>query len=173
MKVATHHLRCTECGAVITKDDVSSNFRCPQCKGLYEVVYPWSDAKVGHLPGASVEASSLLPNPSALRWLWQERRSSSMAIDQSGVWRFRDLLPIVDDLEKVVTLREGNTPLYDLPRCAKAAGIDWLLAKHQGMNPTGSFKDTGMTAALSVAAQRGFEWVACASTGNTSAAMAA
>ena len=96
-----------------------------------------------------------------------------MAVDQSGVWRFRDLLPIVDDLDKVVTLREGNTPLYDLPRCAKIAGIDWLLAKHQGMNPTGSFKDTGMTAALSVAAERGFEWVACASTGNTSAAMAA
>jgi len=96
-----------------------------------------------------------------------------MAIDQSGVWRFRDLLPIVDNPENVVTLREGNTPLYDLPRCAKAAGIDWLLAKHQGLNPTGSFKDTGMTAALSVAAERKFEWVACASTGNTSAAMAA
>jgi threonine synthase len=96
-----------------------------------------------------------------------------MPIDQSGVWRFRDLLPIVDNPENVVTLREGNTPLYDLPRCAKAAGIDWLLAKHQGMNPAGSFKDTGMTAALSVAAERKFEWVACASTGNTSAAMAA
>jgi threonine synthase len=53
--------------------------------------------------------------------LWQERRTSTMAIDQSGVWRFRDLLPIVDDLEKVVTLREGNTPLYDLPRCAAPA----------------------------------------------------
>jgi threonine synthase len=165
MKVATHHLRCTECGTVIGKDEVSSNFRCPLCNGLYEVVYPWTNATAG--------PESRLPNPSALRWLWQERRSSSMALDQSGVWRFRDLLPIVDDLEKVVTLREGNTPFYDLPRCAKAAGIDWLLAKHQGMNPTGSFKDTGMTAALSVAAQRGFEWVACASTGNTSAAMAA
>jgi threonine synthase len=165
MKVATHHLRCTECGTVIGKDEVSSNFRCPLCNGLYEVVYPWTNATAG--------PESRLPNPSALRWLWQERRSSSMAIDQSGVWRFRDLLPIVDDLEKVVTLREGNTPFYDLPRCAKAAGIDWLLAKHQGMNPTGSFKDTGMTTALSVAAQRGFDWVACASTGNTSAAMAA
>ena len=165
MKVATHHLRCTECGTVIGQDEVSSNFRCPLCNGLYEVVYPWTNATAG--------PESRLPNPSALRWLWQERRSSSMAVDQSGVWRFRDLLPIVDDLEKVVTLREGNTPFYDLPRCAKAAGIDWLLAKHQGMNPTGSFKDTGMTAALSVAAQRGFEWVACASTGNTSAAMAA
>jgi threonine synthase len=51
--------------------------------------------------------------------------------------------------------------------------VDWLFAKHQGMNPTGSFKDTGMTAALSVAVERGFQWVACASTGNTSAAMAA
>ena len=169
MNVATHQLRCTECAAVINKEDVSSNFRCPACQGLYEVVYPWSSAA----PAAAAGPHSLLPNPSALRWLWQERRSSTMAVDQSGVWRFRDLLPIVDDLEKVATLREGNTPLYELPRCAKSAGIDWLLAKHQGMNPTGSFKDTGMTAALSVAAQRGFEWVACASTGNTSAAMAA
>ena len=56
---------------------------------------------------------------------------------------------------------------------AKLSGIDQLFAKHQGMNPTGSFKDTGMTAAMSVARERGFEWVACASTGNTSAAMAA
>jgi threonine synthase len=96
-----------------------------------------------------------------------------MPLDQSGVWRFRDLFPILEDEKNAVTLREGNTPLYDLPHCAKEIGIDVLLAKHQGMNPTGSFKDTGMTAALSVAADRGFEWVACASTGNTSAAMAA
>ena len=96
-----------------------------------------------------------------------------MAVDQSGVWRFRELLPIVSDVERVVTLREGNTPLFEMPRCAELAGVDWLLAKHQGMNPTGSFKDTGMTAALSVAVERGFQWVACASTGNTSAAMAA
>jgi threonine synthase len=114
-----------------------------------------------------------LPNPSALRWLWQERRTSTLSLDQSGVWRFRDLLPIVKNFDHAVTLREGNTPLYEMPHCGKIAGIDWLLAKHQGMNPTGSFKDTGMTAAISVAAERGFEWVACASTGNTSAAMAA
>jgi len=108
-----------------------------------------------------------------MRHLWQERRTSTLAIDQSGVWRFRELLPIVGNMQKVVTLCEGNTPLYDLPRCAEIAGVDWLFAKHQGMNPTGSFKDTGMTAALSVAVERGFQWVACASTGNTSAAMAA
>ncbi|HMF64582.1 MAG TPA: threonine synthase [Edaphobacter sp.] len=173
MKVATHQLRCTECGTRIAGSAVNSIFRCPECNGLYDVIYPWSLIPPS-IPNGDIPASdSKLPNSSALRWLWQERRTSTMPVDQSGVWRFRDLLPIVDNPENVVTLREGNTPLYDLPRCAKAAGIDWLLAKHQGMNPTGSFKDTGMTAALSVAAERKFEWVACASTGNTSAAMAA
>jgi threonine synthase len=94
-------------------------------------------------------------------------------LDHSGVWRFRELLPILDSFGSAVTLSEGNTPLYHLTRAAKALGIDQLYAKHQGMNPTGSFKDTGMTAAMSVAKERGFEWVACASTGNTSASMAA
>ena len=113
------------------------------------------------------------PNPGALKWLWRERRCSSEALDQSGVWRFRELLPILDNFGNAVSLHEGNTPLYRLKRAASALGIDQLFAKHQGMNPTGSFKDTGMTAALSVARERGFTWVACASTGNTSAAMAA
>jgi threonine synthase len=168
MSLETHQLRCTECGARIAGSAVNSIFRCPDCNGLYDVIYPWSPLTTS----APLGAESKLPNPSALRWLWKERRTSTLPIDQSGVWRFRDLFPIVKD-ESIVTLREGNTPLYDLPRCAKIVGIDSLLAKHQGMNPTGSFKDTGMTAALSVAAERGFEWVACASTGNTSAAMAA
>jgi threonine synthase len=166
---ATHQLRCTNCGAKIAAEAGSSDFRCPDCNGLYEVIYPWS-------PGAGmapIPADLRLPNPNALRYRWQELRTSTMAIDQSGVWRFRDLLPILNNLDNVVTLREGNTPLYEMPRCADIAGVDWLLAKHQGMNPTGSFKDTGMTAALSVAVERGFKWVACASTGNTSAAMAA
>ncbi len=147
---------------------MASDFRCANCRELFEVVYPWSAT-----PSASSGGTARVPNPSALRWLWQERRTSTLSIDQSGVWRFRDLFPIVKDFERVVTLREGNTPLYEMPRCGAIAGVDWLLAKHQGMNPTGSFKDTGMTAAISVAAERGFEWVACASTGNTSAAMAA
>ena len=108
-----------------------------------------------------------------MKWLWRERRCSGEPLDASGVWRFRELLPILDSFGNAISLREGNTPLYHLPRAAKALGIDRIFAKHQGMNPTGSFKDTGMTAALSVAKERGFEWVACASTGNTSAAMAA
>jgi len=164
--ISTHQIRCTGCAASIPGERIPANFRCADCGSLFEVVYPWSGG------GNTGSASVSLPNPSALRWLWQERRTSSLAIDQSGVWRFRDLFPIVDD-DKVITLREGNTPLYELPKSAAALGMNWLLAKHQGMNPTGSFKDTGMTAALSVAVSRGFEWVACASTGNTSAAMAA
>ena len=61
-------------------------------------------------------------------------------MDLSGVWRFRELLPAVDGTpERVITLREGNTPLYELPQCARLTGVPRLLAKHQGMNPTGSF----------------------------------
>jgi threonine synthase len=166
MSVRSHMLRCTGCGARIPGEQARSNFRCEECGDLFEVVYPWSEAWGDGL------AAGFRPNAGALKHLWAERRTSTMSVDQSGVWRFRDLLPIVTE-EQVVTLREGNTPLYELPKCAKAVGLNWLLAKHQGMNPTGSFKDTGMTAALSVAVSRGFEWVACASTGNTSAAMAA
>jgi len=169
---ATHQLRCVDCGVQTSADSISSDFRCPECNGLYEVLYPWSAGV--HDSTTDAGGSQLrLPNPGGIRHLWQERRTSTLPIDQSGVWRFRELLPIVRNVEKVVTLCEGNTPLYDLPKCAELAGVDWLFAKHQGMNPTGSFKDTGMTAALSVAVERGFQWVACASTGNTSAAMAA
>ena len=166
MSELTHKLRCTGCGERIAASEAQSNFRCRHCGDLFEVEYPWSD-------GAVIEPQKVnRPNPNALRYLWQERRTSTMAVDQSGVWRFRDLFPIVD-ADKVITLREGNTPLYEMPRAAASLGMNWLLAKHQGMNPTGSFKDTGMTAALSVAVASGFQWVACASTGNTSAAMAA
>ncbi len=94
-------------------------------------------------------------------------------LDQSGVWRFRELLPILDSFGMRSLCAKATRRSIRLTRAAKALGIDQLFAKHQGMNPSGSFKDTGMTAALSVAKERGFEWVACASTGNTSAAMAA
>ncbi len=168
MNARTHLLRCIGCGDRIAGEDAGNNFRCAACGELFEVEYPWS-ASASQATGF---APVRLPNPSALRYLWQERRTSSLAVDQSGVWRFRDLLPIVS-ADQAVTLLEGNTPLYAMPRAAARLGLNWLLAKHQGMNPTGSFKDTGMTAALSVALSRGFDWVACASTGNTSAAMAA
>jgi threonine synthase len=158
-----HQLRCFGCGARISGVDAQPDFRCAVCGDLFEVDYPGWGQKKGHDR----------PNPGALKWLWRERRCSSEGLDHSGVWRFRELLPILDSFGNAITLREGNTPLYALPRAAKALGMDQLFAKHQGMNPTGSFKDTGMTAALSVARERGFKWVACASTGNTSAAMSA
>jgi threonine synthase len=174
MSLTTHILRCTGCGEGIAAKDAASNFRCRTCGDLFEVEYAWSEGSPneGETYSASRPVAKNRPNPGALRYLWQERKTSTLSVDQSGVWRFRDLLPIVA-AEQVVTLREGNTPLYEMPKCAAMLGLNWLLAKHQGMNPTGSFKDTGMTAALSVAVASGFEWVACASTGNTSAAMAA
>jgi len=158
-----HQLHCVGCGTRIAGAESQPDFRCSQCGDLFEVEYPGWSQRGGHDR----------PNAGALKWLWRERRCSAEALDQSGVWRFREMLPILESLGNAVSLREGNTPLYHLPRAAKALGIDQLFAKHQGMNPSSSFKDTGMTSALSVARERGFQWVACASTGNTSASMAA
>jgi len=150
-------LRCIACGA--TPDSAGKDFRCTVCGDLLEFYFP------GWTSGAPAE-------PAALKLLWLNRRTSREALDQSGVWRFRELLPHIS-AEHAITLREGNTPLYHLPRCARATGVENLHAKHQGMNPTASFKDTGMTFAASSAHQGKFGWVACASTGNTSASMAA
>jgi threonine synthase len=147
------HLRCINCGA--TPDSAGQDFRCTACGDLLEFFFRgWTF------------------DPLALKSLWLTRRTSSAALDQSGVWRFRELLPHIPE-EHAITLREGNTPLYHLPRCARATGVENLRAKHQGMNPTASFKDTGMTFAASSAHHGKFKWVACASTGNTSASMAA
>ncbi len=108
-----------------------------------------------------------------LKTLWRNRRLSNAPIDQSGVWRYRELIPFLDNLDHVVTLREGNTPLLDAPHAARYAGLDRLTFKHQGFNPTGSFKDNGMTCGVTQARQLGRMRVACVSTGNTSASMAA
>jgi threonine synthase len=109
---------------------------------------------------------------SALRARWDARAVSHDARDRSGVWRYRELLPF-DDGVACVTLFEGNTPLYDAPRSAQYSGLAALRLKHQGCNPTGSFKDTGMTAAVTQAAALGARTVVCASTGNTAASLAA
>jgi threonine synthase len=150
-------LRCIGCGVVCEKAE--QNFRCLSCGDLLEVLYPgWK---------------TTTPDAAALRARWRQRRASRLPLDESGVWRFRELLPSFDDWQQIITLREGNTPLYEMPGCARVTGLQHLYAKHQGMNPTGSFKDTGMTVAASVARGKGFRWVACASTGNTSASMSA
>jgi threonine synthase len=131
-------------------------YNCPRCGGLLEAVYP---------PPALA--------PDSLKQLWRERRMSNLPLDQSGVWRFRELIPFLNDDRHVVTLREGNTPLLPAPRAADYAGLDVLHFKHQGFNPTGSFKDNGMTCGATQAVRLGMKRVACVSTGNTSASMAA
>src|SRR5581483_7492312 len=104
---------------------------------------------------------------------WRERRMCNVPLDQSGVWRYREMIPFLDDYSAVVTLREGNTPLLDAPRAAEYGGLERLAFKHQGFNPTGSFKDNGMTCGVTQAVRLGMKRVACVSTGNTSASMAA
>ncbi len=142
------------CGTRFPITDVLYN--CPKCGGLIEVVYGDSRA-----------------DPSALKRTFRERRMSNVPLDASGVWRYRELFPFLDDYATVTTLREGNTPLLDGGSAAQYGGLHRIAFKHQGFNPTGSFKDNGMTAGVAQARALGMRRVACVSTGNTSASMAA
>src|ERR1700722_3845219 len=153
----TFGFRCIGCGALTP--DAAQDFRCSQCKNLLEITD--SSWKSSNFPAATLKS------------VWHARRSSNELLDLSGVWRFRDLLPAPESADFVISLREGNTPLYELPQSSRLTGVSRLYAKHQGMNPTGSFKDAGMTVAATFARQAGYHWVACSSTGNTSASMAA
>lgn len=108
-----------------------------------------------------------------LRATWATRSPIGRGFKTSGVWRYRELvLPTLADAE-IVSYPEGNTPLIRSAAIANHVGVDQLLIKHEGMNPTGSFKDRGMTVAMSQATRIGARAVACASTGNTSASLAA
>jgi len=132
-------------------------YECARCAGLLDVNYDFN----------------LLQTVSEMKTIFRDRKTSDSDLDRSGVWRFRELLPFVSDYSSVVTLSEGNTPIYTAPRSARYAGLGSLRFKHQGMNPTGSFKDNGMTTGVTQARALGAVAVACASTGNTSASMAA
>ncbi len=149
----TPSLRCLACHAVFATTE--RLYTCPKCNGLLDVVYDTAALRT-----------------TDLKALWDSRLASRNVADQSGVWRFRELLPEKDDAQ-IVTLREGNTHVWDAPRSAQYAGMDRLVFKHLGMNPTGSFKDLGMTTGITQAKRLGAQAVACASTGNTSASMAA
>ena len=148
-------LRCVECAREYP--GLELRYRC-DCGGTLDVIHDL----------AAVRAR-------VSRGLFDERVTASARaaspLDRSGVWRFRELvLPLAQG--HVVTRLEGNTRLYDSPAVAHYAGLDALRLKHEGENPTGSFKDRGMTAGVSMARRLAMRRVACASTGNTSASMA-
>jgi threonine synthase len=129
---------------------------CTRCGGPLEIEIPLES----------------LSQPRDLPKRWEARAASRDPQDRSGVWRYRELLPF-EAGAPVVTLFEGNTPLYEAPRSAKYSGLAALRLKHQGGNPTASFKDTGMTVAVTQATLLGARTVMCASTGNTAASLAA
>ena len=132
-------------------------FKCPNCSDLLDIWYNWDKIEV---PSKLSEFSS--------RWMSRDNR-----LDFSGVWRFRELLNFCDD-EYKVTIGEGQTILQANNMLAEFLGIKkgCLHLQYEGLNPSGSFKDNGMTAAFSHAMMVGAKSCACASTGNTSAAVA-
>lgn len=132
-------------------------FLCPRCGGLLDVAYEWDR----------------LQPPTSLRDFehrWTERFNP---LSFSGVWRFRALLPFAPD-EQIMTIGEGQTILQKADRVGKYIGMkpDNLFLQYEGLNPSGSFKDNGMTAAFTHAHMVGAQRAACASTGNTSASLA-
>jgi threonine synthase len=145
--------RCANCGTRYADTDAAP--RCTKCGGLLDVV---------HAPPGL--------DGSQLRALFAKRRAESAGRGGSGVWRYREIvLPAAGD--HIVSHPEGNTPLLARERVATWAGVSSLLLKHEGPNPTGSFKDRGMTVGVTQAKRIGARAVACASTGNTSASLAA
>lgn len=130
---------------------------CSSCGGLLDVAYDWDDVRV---PKALNEFESR----------WSNRRDP---LDFSGVWRFRELLPFAPH-DKIVTIGEGQTILQPNDRCASFCGMKdgTVFLQYEGLNPSGSFKDNGMTAAATHARMVGATTAACASTGNTSASLA-
>jgi threonine synthase len=130
---------------------------CITCNRRYDISEIRYTCECGGL--LSVERDQLPRDTS----LFERRRASRKTIDSSGVWRFREAVLSVPE-EQIVTHPEGSTRLYER---------EGLLFKHEGENPTGSFKDRGMTVAVTQAVRLGARVVACASTGNTSASLAA
>jgi threonine synthase len=135
---------------------------CSSCGNLLDIRYDWKK----------------LPVPKSLsffehRWSTKGTEAEGRA-DFSGVWRFREMLPFYRDEADIVTIGEGRTVLQQADLLARRLGMKpgKLLLQYEGLNPSGSFKDNGMTAAFTHARMVGAHKVACASTGNTSASLA-
>ncbi|MCE9532348.1 MAG: threonine synthase [Planctomycetes bacterium] len=144
-----------QCGATVSLDDTS--FQCPRCGGLLDVAYDWNR----------------LRPPKSLRDFEAKWSQRTNPLSFSGVWRFRDLFPFAPD-DRILTIGEGQTILQRSDSVAAYTGMNngCLYLEYEGMNPSGSFKDNGMTAAFAHARMVGARRAACASTGNTSASCA-
>ena len=191
-------LRCVECAALYAGVEAQPRYRC-ECGGVLDVEavfrHPWPQdmsLQEGYNALASAENDLMPMAGAAWRQLFDERAthppiwsvgSNIQLLDHSGVWRYRELiLPIPPSM--IVSRPEGNTSLYPVgiencgdgrdghQRIGQFAGVDRLFLKHEGENPSGSFKDRGMTVGVSLAKANGARAVACASTGNTSASLA-
>ena len=138
-------LRCIECGR--PHDMARPAYACSKCGNLLEVKL-------------DIKITREILNKSD----WRKRPLS--------VWRYKDLIP-VEPKAKVFSLKEGGTPLLRCSRLAEHLGVKNLKVKFDGTNPTGSFKDRGMTVGITKAKELGMKMVTCASTGNTSASLAA
>jgi threonine synthase len=155
--VAAAYQQCINpaCSATFAVDE--THFACPACADLIDVVYDWDH----------------LPVPRRLEDFQAKWAARFDPLNFSGVWRFRELLPFAPP-QLVVTIGEGQTLLQPADKVARNVGLNpgglWL--QYEGMNPSGSFKDNGMTAAFTHARMVSAHRVACASTGNTSAALA-
>ena len=143
---------CAGCGNEVVETDPLP--RCKACGGLLEVRHRPPDV-----------------SPAELIRRFTERRGGAPGATASGVWRFREI--VLPSADSVVSHPEGNTPLLHRVSLNHWTGVDHLLLKHEGYNPTGSFKDRGMTVGVTQALRVGARAVACASTGNTSASLAA
>jgi threonine synthase len=142
------------CDTKLSLEDIV--YRCPSCDGLLEVRHDM-DA-----------LGSVSPEQ------WKETLSSR-TFSAGGVWSKKELiLPVIDDRD-IVSLGEGNTPLLSSPRMASDLGVEEIFIKQCGTSHTGSFKDLGMTVLVSMVnrIRSRVRAVACASTGDTSAALAA
>ena len=149
---------CDACGARFGALD--AKVECAACRGLLHLEHPQPPTCTSAL--REFFDARLMP----------ARGPHGVSPADSGVWRFRELItPGVRDAD-IVSQGEGNTPLLSRPRVAAWAGVDDLLIKHEGHNPTGSFKDRGMTVAITQARRINATAVACASTGNTSSSLA-
>jgi len=154
----------------MSRAKMGTSLACIKCPGKYPLDKIRYRCECGGLLEVERDLSKL--DPSKLLKTWEKRWRSKRGVDASGVWRYREfILDIPEDM--IISKEEGNTRLYDGGKAARFAGINKFMLKHEGENPTGSFKDRGMTCGISAAKMLQAKTVACASTGNTSASMAA